>query len=462
MVWKGLIDYGGYGYVHQYEKDGKLVALKVNFNPKELSFANGWREIDMLTRLAHPFVVKLVDVVFGKLPIAIPKRENCHEDSDMRPEKVYLVFELGQFDLNNRDDFLESGFDLGLAMTQCLLALEYMHEYNHIHLDIKPGNIVYFKEQKCCKLIDFGFTMAAYPNSELEVKAYTRHFRPPELIKGDSHYTTKADVWAMGMTWLYMLMDYRISLGSAYRHIESSGSGHSVKNSQTLTLIDTLQPPDQAPMSTWNEFLGPHFSEPLYHVLSRMLVRDPAHRASCTDLLSLPYFDTYRDVIDQTRLEAKTLTPPLQSYVITSQISSERDLMLSHCKPNKYLTQRIIFHAMDAIDQYINWRVASEIPRPPENISHLRARSILYLYYKFFNTLAFCYSYKFVFGMKIDFPEPQKKIIEEWEWFLVKEILHYRVYRTTLFELAKGQPKKLSEFYALYCNADKIHNTVIE
>ena len=220
--WHELVGRGQYGFVHRFRKsDGTGHALKVNFNQKSLTFANAWREIDMLRRFEHPFIVKLEEVVTGAPPVAIPKapEHGPEEGEDAHRENVYLVFELGMFNLEDcLDKFRETGFDVGLAMTQILLALEYMHDYQTIHRDVKPGNFVYFPDQNCIKLIDFGFAIARTPKYKLERTAYTQEYRAPEMIKGDEYYTAATDVWALGMSWLSILMDYNIHFDESMKN----------------------------------------------------------------------------------------------------------------------------------------------------------------------------------------------------------------------------------------------------
>ena len=459
---------GQYGFVHKFHKsDGMGYALKVNFNPKTLTFANAWREIDMLRRFAHPFIVKLEDVVVGAPPVVIPKAPEHmpEEGEDSAKDPVYLVFELGVFNLEDSlDQFRETGLEVGLAMTQILLALEHMHDYKTLHRDIKPGNFVYFPEQKCIKVIDFGFAIPRTPKYKLETTAYTQQYRAPEMIKGEEYYTAATDVWALGMSWLTLLMDYEIVLDKALKRVyKDAESETKAMDAATLSYIRTHQPRDHAPREDWVRFLGAHFSDALWQVLSRMITQEPSKRGTVREILELPYFEPYRELIQSTRATvAATVPKPLESYVIICQLSPERELMMEQCKTNKYLDMRMVFHAMDGIDRYLTWRIASNQQRPDEQTSVMRARVILYLYYKYFNILHFCDSFKTVFGMKRDLPAAQRRIAEDWEVTFCRDVCEYRLYRHTLFEMAKGVQKKEKGFYDLYQNVEKAHGTQIE
>ena len=91
--------------------------------------------------------------------------------------------------------------------TQVLLGLQYLHQNNVIHLDIKPGNVL-IDDVGTVKLADFGAARQLTSSEsitrkeELEYRG-TPYFMAPEMIKQEKQ-GRKADIWSVGGTVLNM------------------------------------------------------------------------------------------------------------------------------------------------------------------------------------------------------------------------------------------------------------------
>ena len=78
-----------------------------------------------------------------------------------------------------------------------------MHQRLFTHRDIKPGNVLLTGTGRI-KLADFG--ISAQGRSRMQTMIGTPCFLAPEIVSGDEEkgYTSKVDVWAVGITIIYM------------------------------------------------------------------------------------------------------------------------------------------------------------------------------------------------------------------------------------------------------------------
>ena len=161
---------------------GETVAVKV-FDKRLLTDTNARKtlqnEIDMLSRLIHPSIVKLRKVI---------------EDH----KSVCLILDhWGQFTLKA---WLESrGWtaEVESAIRDVGKALAHMHSQGFYHRDIKLTNIM-LKDGKGC-LLDFG--MAVESKSEKDyLYCGTPNYLSPEMVKRSGYLLGPNDVWAFAVT----------------------------------------------------------------------------------------------------------------------------------------------------------------------------------------------------------------------------------------------------------------------
>jgi len=193
-----IVGEGTYGQVYKARDKltGEMVALKkVRLDKEKEGFPiTAIREIKILRQLSHKSIVNLKEIVTDKQSAV-----------DFRKDKgaFYLVFEYCDHDLMG---ILESGFvkfetqHISSMMKQLLEGLNYCHEKNFLHRDIKCSNILMSNRGEI-KLADFG--LARLYEAENEGRQYTNRvitlwYRPPELLLGQERYGPAIDVWSCG------------------------------------------------------------------------------------------------------------------------------------------------------------------------------------------------------------------------------------------------------------------------
>ena len=154
---------GGQGTVYRarYRQTAQPAALKVclrNRSESALDLADRLasleREINLLNKLRHPGIVRIIGV--------------CRT-TDGHPVIIEEWVEgqnLSQY-LNNQS---ESGGRLNPTnairiLSQILAALRHIHEQNIFHLDLKPGNVMIRQSDQQLVLVDFGMSLESHERS---------------------------------------------------------------------------------------------------------------------------------------------------------------------------------------------------------------------------------------------------------------------------------------------------------
>ncbi|CAE7246325.1 MPK1 [Symbiodinium pilosum] len=181
------------------DKDaGRMVAIKKIHSvfSNKINCKRILREVAILQRLDHPYIVQLHDVI-------LPHEETFDE--------LYMVMELGDADVKTlcRQQVHLELLQVKFVLYHLLVGLKYLHSAGIYHRDLKPSNVLV--NQDCnVKICDFGLARAV--GEELDDQdaehgdkavrimtqhVVTRYYRAPELILLDN-YTEAIDLWSVG------------------------------------------------------------------------------------------------------------------------------------------------------------------------------------------------------------------------------------------------------------------------
>ncbi|CAG5127436.1 unnamed protein product, partial [Candidula unifasciata] len=280
---------GSYGVVFKCRnrETGQVVAIKKFVESEEdpLIKKIAMREIRMLKQLKHPNLVNLIEVF-------------------RRRKRLHLVFEYVDHTVLNELDRYPRGVPERMVQRiiyQTLLAVNFCHQHNTIHRDVKPENILITRQGQV-KLCDFGFArVLTGPGGEYTDYVATRWYRSPELLVGDTQYGPPVDVWAIGCVFAELLTGQAIwpgrsdvdqlylirkTLGDLIsRHLEIFSNNAFFKG-MSIPEPDRLEPLEER---------YPGMGSQALNFLQNCLKMDPGERMTCAELIQHPYMDVNRE-----------------------------------------------------------------------------------------------------------------------------------------------------------------------
>lgn len=162
-----LLGQGSYGAVCSaiHRPTGKKCAIKKmdGVFEDEIDCKRILREINLLRKLDHPYVIRIMDVI-----------EPRDKDSF---DTLYVVLELAESDLKK---VIKSAIHLQIKHIQTvvynlLCAVKYLHSANVLHRDLKPANVL-VNEDCSVKICDFGLARSISGVSNANVLLEGRKF----------------------------------------------------------------------------------------------------------------------------------------------------------------------------------------------------------------------------------------------------------------------------------------------
>jgi calcium-dependent protein kinase len=277
----------------------KIIKKRKNKSHEEKEILN---EIDILKKLDHPKILKIVDF-YSTLKKYYIITEYCPEG-----ELFNEIIKVGKFDEG------QSAF----IINQLLKAIAYCHKNNIIHRDIKPENIMITNREKngCLqvKLIDFG-TAKIFEKGHQENKYVgSSYYMAPEIIK--RKYDEKCDLWSIGVI-LYILLTGRPPF-------DGNDDDEILENVKKGVYDNSSYP-------------FPLLSVHAKDLISKLLQYDPKKRYSAEQAIEHPWFKTAEF---KKKDKVNTISPELAKELIHNMTKYKSDNILK-CAVIAYLVHHI-------------------------------------------------------------------------------------------------------------------------
>lgn len=170
---------------------------------------------------------------------------------------------------------------------QIASAVDYCHRNSIVHRDLKIENILISKTGDI-KIIDFGLSNLFSPDEDRKLKTYcgSLYFAAPELLQAKPYTGPEVDVWSFGVV-LFVLVCGKVPFDDQYMP-----ALHQKIKKGAVDYPNWLSSGKSAPAGAPPGDVRPRWltQEPeCKHLISRMLVTEPKHRATMHEVMNHPW-----------------------------------------------------------------------------------------------------------------------------------------------------------------------------
>ncbi|KAJ1717907.1 hypothetical protein LPJ61_007058, partial [Coemansia biformis] len=181
------IEEGTYGVVYRAQDiaTGDIVALKhLKLDQERNGFPiTSLREIHTLLLAKHPNIVNVREIAAGK-----------------SLSSIYIVMDYMDHDLRTLMEGMPSPFqpsEIKSLLLQLCGAVEHLHSNWIVHRDLKTSNLL--MQSGNLRVADFGLARKySSPLGKMTGLVVTLWYRAPELLMGETKYSTAVDMWSVG------------------------------------------------------------------------------------------------------------------------------------------------------------------------------------------------------------------------------------------------------------------------
>jgi serine/threonine protein kinase len=473
---------GSYGVVYEGKNENnELYAVKCNLVETAVDFIGSLRELDVINSLhGHPHIVHTKYIYFTN-PFKNPKDIEVGK-KDYRTDQIFFIQEPAFCNLLTPLTNKKTPYNLyKKCILQVLCGLEYMHSKGIIHQDIKPSNILIFKDD-IVKLCDFGLS-EHLTIQQYNLNVITAWYRPPEIAM-QKRYSFNSDVWSLGciiaeifinQPLLYLCKDDNNAILSMILEripcsdIEELRKNANIKpevnskavsvthNKKSLSVIKAKNFRElfKTKETSINEFnTTPGTYDQLLDLLDKMMLVNPENRYSATQCLNHTFFDSSRTYINTLRTEYKindiqtkfpsigfdfNINITIRSCVRRAYAANLIFVIYNNKSKHIWYTNRIMFHSLRLFDIYLNTLTDEEI-----NMKTLNDEMILYNSNIYYICLYIAIKYFSLMCIPITFIDLTENKFQKYyndnisfERRFIRDTLNRKIYTPSIYECIK-------------------------